>query len=114
MQKIQEYRFGSITIEGETYQSDVIIYPDRVDSGWRRKEGHRLAAEDLRDAVAAKPEILIVGSGAYGFMTIPPETEKHTESLGIRLVSANTKEACDAHNKLSKTSRVVTCLHLTC
>lgn len=114
MQKIQDYRFGSVTIEGETYQSDVIIYPEKVDSGWWRKEGHRLAVEDLRDAVAAKPQILIVGKGAYRCMSVPPETEKHIESLGIRLVAANTKEACDAHNKLSETNRVVTCLHLTC
>jgi hypothetical protein len=114
MQRIVKYGFGSVTIEGETYQSDVIIYPDKVDSDWWRKEGHRLAVEDLRDAVVAKPEILIVGRGAYGFMTIPPETEKHIESLGIRLIAANTKEACDTHNKLGETSRVVTCLHLTC
>ena len=114
MQKIEKYRFGSICIERETYQSDVIIFSDNVNSRWWRKEGHRLAVEDLRDAVAAKPEILIVGKGAYGAMTIPPETEKHLQSLGIRLIEANTKEACDLHNNLSQTNRVVTCLHLTC
>lgn len=114
MQKIQGYRFGSVTIEGETFQSDVIIYPDKVDSSWWRKEGHRLAVEDLRDALGAKPEILIVGKGAYGLMSVPPDTQEHIESLGIRLIAANTKEACDAHNELSEMSRVVTCLHLTC
>lgn len=114
MPRIQAYRFGSITVEGETYESDVIIYPDKVGSSWRRKEGHRLAIEDLRDAFAAKPEILVVGKGAYGLMSVLPETEKHIKSLGIRLVAANTREACDAHNKLSETSRVVSCLHLTC
>jgi len=111
---IEKYSFGSITIGGNEYHSDVIIYPDKVDSGWWRKEGHRLSAEDLTEALDAKPEILIVGKGAYGCMTVPAETQSHVESLGIRLIAENTREACDAHNKLSQTARVVTCLHLTC
>jgi hypothetical protein len=111
---IDKYSFGSITIGGKEYHSDVIIYPDRVDSSWWRKEGHRLSIEDLAEALDAKPEILIVGKGAYGYMSVPAETQKHIESLGIKLIAENTKEACDTHNNLSKTARVVTCLHLTC
>jgi len=111
---IETYSFGSITIDGKEYHSDVIIYPDRVDSSWWRMEGHRLAVEDLTEALAAMPEVLIVGKGAYGCMSVPPETQKHLESLGIQLVAENTKEACDTHNQLSETKRVVTCLHLTC
>ncbi len=111
---IESYRFGSITIDGTTYTSDVIIYPDRVDSRWWRKEGHRLSVEDLTEALAAKPDALVVGKGAYGCMSVPANTQKHIESLGVELVAANTKEACDAHNQLSATKRVVTCLHLTC
>jgi hypothetical protein len=111
---IDRYRFGSVRIDGEDYHSDVIIYPDKVDGGWWRKEGHRLSVEDLRDALAAKPEILIVGKGAYGCLSIPTETQSHIESLGIKLVAQNTKEACETHNRLGRSARVVTCLHLTC
>jgi hypothetical protein len=111
---IENYRFGSITIDGKKYDSDVIIYPDRVDSSWWRKEGHRLCVEDLLEALAAKPVVLIVGKGAYGCMSVPPDTQKHVELLGIELVATNTKDACDTHNQLSETERVVTCLHLTC
>ncbi len=111
---IESYTFGCVSIDGEKYRSDVIIYPDRVDSRWWRKEGHRLCVEDLTDALAAKPEILIVGTGAYGYMSVPLETREYVGSLGIKLVAEETKEACDTHNKLSKSARVVTCLHLTC
>jgi len=111
---IDGYSFGSIRIDGKEYRSDVIIYPDRVDSSWWRKQGHRLSIEDLTDALAANPEILIVGKGAYDCMSIPPETQAHVESLGIKLLAQNTKEACETHNELSETARVVTCLHLTC
>ena len=111
---IDSYSFGSISIDGKEYRSDVIIYPDRVDGNWWRKEGHRLSVEDLMEALAAGPEILIVGKGAYGCMSVSPETQNHIESLGIKLVVENTKQACGTHNELSKTTRVVTCLHLTC
>jgi hypothetical protein len=111
---IDSYSFGNISVDGKEYHSDVIIYPDRVDSSWWRKEGHRLSIEDLTDALAAKPEILIVGKGAYGCMSIPPDTRSHIESQGIQLVAENTQEACEKHNELSQTARVVTCLHLTC
>lgn len=32
--KIDHYSFGKIIINGKTYPSDVIIYPDSVDSSW--------------------------------------------------------------------------------
>jgi len=31
---ISDYRFGRIVIDGKTYTSDVIVYPDRVDPSW--------------------------------------------------------------------------------
>jgi len=111
---IDNYSFGSICIDGKEYHSDVIIYPDKVDSNWWRKEGHRLSVEDLNDVLAARPDILIVGKGAYACMSIPPETQSHIESLGIKLLAEKTEEACRAHNELSETARVVSCLHLTC
>jgi hypothetical protein len=37
---IDKYSFGSITIDGRTYDTDVIIYPERIDDRWWRKEGH--------------------------------------------------------------------------
>ena len=44
----ESYRFGRITIEGKDYHADVIVYPDRVDDTWRRKEGHHLYFSDLK------------------------------------------------------------------
>lgn len=111
---IDEYRFGKISIDGREYHSDVIIYPDRVDEKWWRKEGHRLCEEDLEKALAADPEILIIGTGAHGLMAIPIETRRRIESRGIKLVAEKTKKACKTYNKLSPTARVVSCLHLTC
>jgi hypothetical protein len=111
---IESYSFGQIKIDGQHYTTDVIIYPERVDAGWWRKEGHSLCAEDLRDIIAAKPEVLIIGCGASGVLKIPPQTQDYITSLGIELIALPTGTACRRYNELSKKKRVVAGLHLTC
>ena len=119
--KIKHYSFGNITIDGKGYTSDVIIYPDRVDSSWWRKEGHNLQIEDLGDVVKAKPDILVIGTGASGVMEVPKETVTYLESKGIKVYAVRTGEAVDLFNKLQsksggggKAEVVVAALHLTC
>jgi hypothetical protein len=62
---IAAYRFGSIEIDGHTYTSDVIITPERVVDSWWRQQGHSLAVADLADVVAARPEVLVIGTGCW-------------------------------------------------
>lgn len=112
--KIDSYSFGKIVIEGTTYTSDVIIYPDRVDASWWRKEGHRLHRDDIAVVLEEKPEVIIVGTGAYGVMKVPDETASFISSLGIELHSHPTARAVEAFTALSDERRVIACLHLTC
>ena len=111
---IDSYDFGRIVINGKRYNSDLIVFPDKVREGWWRKEGHRLHVEDLKDVLEAKPEMLVVGTGHSGLMTVPPETRKHVESEGIELIAQKTTEACKTFNRLVKSRKVVAALHLTC
>jgi hypothetical protein len=114
MMTIDSYSFGRIVINGREYNSDVIIYPDHVNSSWWRKVGHSLCADDIQDIIKAEPEILIIGTGSAGAMTVPPDTERYIKSKGIRVVIQPTKSACDTYNKLCTTHRVIAALHLTC
>jgi hypothetical protein len=75
--EISQYSFGKIEIDGQTYTADVIITPERVLGTWWRKQGHRLAVADLGEIMAAKPDILVVGTGYYGRMAIPEETRRY-------------------------------------
>jgi len=111
---IESYQFGNITIDGETYTSDVIIYPDRVDSSWWRKQGHRLSIEDLKGIMEAEPEVLVVGMGSPGLMQVPPETRDYIEARGIELVVEPTDKAWKTYNRLKDSRKVVAALHLTC
>ncbi len=115
MVKIDDYSFGRIVIDGKLYTSDVIIYPDRVRSNWWRIEGHKLAIDDIKEVLEYSPEILIIGTGAYGVMRVPEDVRKYIEDRGIKTIILPTREACKKFNELiSKGKRVVAALHLTC
>ena len=111
---IDSYQFGRIVIDGQTYTSDVIIYPHRVKDEWWRREGHRLSADDLGEVLDCQPEVMVVGTGDPGIMRVLPETEKLIESRGIKLVIQPTREACQTFNRLSSSQKVIALLHLTC
>jgi len=111
---IEKYDFGELLVDGVTYHSDVIIYPDRVDSSWWRKEGHQLQPADLQGVLAAAPEVLVVGTGYSGCMQVLRETEELLKRAGIELVAVPTEQACQRYNALRGKRRVVAALHLTC
>lgn len=111
---IESYGFGRITINGKQYTSDVIIFPDHVLEGWWRKEGHKLSIEDLKDVLEAKPEVLVVGTGYYGFMKVPSEVKEYLTSKKIELIVQGTKEAYKSYNRIASTKRVIAAFHLTC
>lgn len=115
MSTVKDYSFGSITVDGQTFQRDIIIYPDRIQSDWWRKEGHRLQVEDIADVLQNPPEILVVGQGASGAMQVDPEVAQALEQAQVQLVAAPTRTACDRFNELQRQGkRVVAALHLTC
>ncbi len=66
MPRIEGYRFGRVLIDGAEQTRDVIVLPERVLTGWRRADGHRLVLADLADVIEELPERLLVGTGAYG------------------------------------------------
>lgn len=111
---IDSYEFGTIVIDGMQYSSDLIIFPDHVKENWWRRSGHNVLVEDLEEAIAAKPEIIIIGTGKYGKARVPEKTRRHMESLGLRLIVEGTDRAVSTFNKLSQAKRVVAALHLTC
>jgi len=64
--EIKRYSFGRIDVNGHEFKSDVIIFPERAQDNWRRREGHRLDREDLRTVLSDSPDILVVDTGYYG------------------------------------------------
>ncbi len=112
---IDSYQFSKIVIDGVTYNSDVIILGDSVQSNWWRRQGHSLSAEDLKTVIAAKPSVLVVGCGASGLMKVPDQTRQVLQEHDIQLQALDTSEAIQRFNELSQAGvNVAAALHLTC
>ncbi len=111
---IDSYSFGEIVVDGHRYNSDLVIFPDKIEHTWWRKQGHKLSPEDIKDAISVHPDTLIVGCGASGVLQIPAETREFIASLGIELMALPTDLACKNYNELAKDKKVVALLHLTC
>lgn len=112
--KIDSYSFGRIVINKKTYTSDVIIYPGRVDASWWRKEGHLLQFADVAEALQAKPDVLVIGTGYAGVMRVPRETVDRIAAQGIEVKVERTSKAAALFNDLQGAKTVIAALHITC
>lgn len=115
MVHIDDYEFGKIVIDGEEYTEDVIVYPDHVEEDWWRKEGHSLHREDVEDLLENPPEVLVVGTGAYGRLRVLPETKRAFENKRTEVKDQKTRRAIKIFNELvEEGENAVATLHLTC
>ena len=112
---IDDYCFGRIVVDGKEYRSDLILVADDVKPDWWRKQGHRLAPDDLAAVLAAKPERLVIGTGASGCMTVPAETIEFLKEKGIKPEVMPTGQASKRFNLLRDEGAIVAgAFHLTC
>lgn len=111
---IESYSFGKISINGNIYHSDVIIFPDRIYDSWRRKKGHDLCLEDIQDIFVYSPDILIIGQGSPGYMQVRESVRMGIQSRGIELFVSGTEKAVEKYNKTCGSRKTVAALHLTC
>jgi hypothetical protein len=108
------YEFGSITIDGQTFRNDLLIWPGQIKQDWWRRESHLLQLDDVRDALAAAPQVLIVGKGDPGRMEVDPALASYLREKGVDLLALPTREACQSINSLAAKRRLAAALHLTC
>ncbi len=111
---IESFTFGSITIEGKTYTNDVVVYPDRVETSWIREEEHRPQIREFADIIKSEPDILIIGTGYAGVLSIPDQIRNYLTSKGIDVRVEKTKQAIEIFNDLRERDKVVAVLHITC
>ena len=112
---IDSYQFGKIVIHGKSYNSDLIILGDTVQSDWWRKQGHSLTADDLKNILKAKPSVLVVGCGASGLMEVPDQTLQVLKKHNIQIETFDSYKAVQKFNEFSEAGvNVAAAIHLTC
>ena len=111
---IDKYSFGSITIDGRTYDSDAIIHPERIDDRRWRKEGHWLQLADLGGVRETHPSVLLVGTAYLDRRYVDRPRSDWLQQQGITLIACDTTRACAEFNRLRETQKVVAVLHLAC
>lgn len=112
---IDNCAFGVMVINGKTYTSDLIIYPDgRIVDHWLRKNGHQLSSDDIDSLIESKPEVIVAGMGISGRMQPEPELKGLLHDKNISLIAEPNDKAIRTFNALLDTKRISACFHLTC
>ena len=111
--KIDDYSFGRIVVDGEELTADVILLPGRIIPSWRRRDGHALVLDDLREVLDELPERLIVGTGAEGRMRPDQSMIDALDARGIEVEAMPTAQAVRRFARLDE-ERTAAALHLTC
>jgi len=111
---IERYSFGEFIVDGKRYESNIVLLGEKVRPA-RYLPGHNLELSDIEPLVEFKPEVIIIGTGAYGVIKVKEEIKRFVESKGIKLIVLKTEEACKKYNELiSEGIKVAAFLHNTC
>ena len=115
--KIDEFSFGRITVDGVTYEHDIVLEKGKI------RKRKKKPSKQFRDAfghtpLSAEEEIpwkcrrLIIGTGAYGNMPVMDDVKREAARSKIELVILPTADAIKALRKPSKDTNAI--LHVTC
>jgi len=113
MARLEDYRFGRVTVDGQEHSRDLIVLPDRVVPNWWRREGHSLTMEDLDAVLDELPARLVLGIGAYGRLQPNPAAIAELERRGISVECMPTAAAVQRYRELDEHDTAAA-LHLTC
>ena len=122
---IEEYHFGSITIDGKTYTYDVevrFVSSKTEVLDWEKDESHDINVDSVKRAVEQKPDTIIIGTGESGLAKVTESAKQFIAEKGIQLIIDITGEAIKTFNVIQQSSieeegeeaNLIGLFHLTC
>jgi hypothetical protein len=112
-----KFRFGSIAIDGVTYEHDVVI--DRGKIRKRKKKPSKKFREEfghtpvsVEEEIPWKCERLVIGTGNYGSLPVMDKVKVEARRRKIKLLMVPTDEAIETLAKRSRDTNAI--LHVTC
>ena len=116
---IEKTAFGSITIDGQTFDHDVVM--QRSGKIIKRKKSlskkhfgtsHTLSKEEIEFIFEADCESLIIGTGQYGRVKLSAEAADFLKEKHCQIKTAPTPQAIELFN--SDTTKKIGLFHVTC
>lgn len=119
---IEEYYFGSITINRRTYNHDVEVRWEGEVLKWWKRESHLVNIEDVQRAMDQNPDTIVIGTGEMGAAKVTENCQNFITQKGIKLIIDKTEEAVKtfniirsaAENEEGRQNWVIGLFHLTC
>ena len=117
--RIEDTKFGTITIDGKTYEHDVVIRLSG-DVIKRKKKlskkyygtSHMLSKDEAKFVFEKGCKQLILGSGQMDNVRLSPEAETYFAKKGCEVLLRPTPEAIQLFNKSN--AKKIGLLHVTC
>lgn len=118
MVQINGTEFGKIVVNNKTYNYDIII--DATGIVAKRKNvsekwygtHHVICTEEIKDLLASKPQVLVIGIGQYKACRLEQGVEKVCEKYGTKLIIEPTPKAIKTFNETE--ARKAGLFHVTC
>jgi hypothetical protein len=116
---IDNTEFGSITIDGKTYDHDVIIrLSGKVEK--RKKKlskalygtSHVVSKDEAKFVFEDGCETLIIGAGQQGNVRLSPEASAYLDKKGCKVLAQPTPEAARSFNDTQE--KKIALIHVTC
>jgi hypothetical protein len=117
--KIDRTMFGSVTIDGEVYERDVII---RLGGEVKKRKkklskavygtSHTISLDEARHVYQKGAERLIVGAGQYGMVHLSDEAAAYLAKKDCQVDLLPMKKAVKAWNEAQ--GDVIALFHVTC
>ncbi|HEV2714924.1 MAG TPA: MTH938/NDUFAF3 family protein [Terriglobales bacterium] len=115
--RFNKFTFGSVQIDGSTYEHDVII--DRGEIRKRKKKPSKKFREQFghtplssEEKIPWKCQRLVVGTGAYGRLPVMEEVKQEVQRRKVELLVLPTTEAIKALQQEAENANAI--LHVTC
>ena len=117
--KINSTDFGSITIEGQTYENDVVIRLDGKVTKRKKKlskavfgTSHKISLDEAKDVFEPGAERLIIGTGQTGMVKLSDEAAEYFKKKDCQARLYPTPEAIRVWNKAD--GKTIGLFHITC
>ena len=116
---LEETTFGSITIDGQTFEHDVVIDLDGTVKKRKKKlskaiygTSHLMSLDEAKFIFQKGSKRLIIGSGQYGMLTLSDEAENYFAGKSCMITLHPTNEALRTWNEAL--GAVIGLFHITC